>query len=41
MTLTQRRIVARSTISPSLAGFGFLANVAAQGVVVMARGDRP
>ena len=38
MTLTQRRIVARSTISPSLAGFGFLANVAAQGVVVMARG---
>jgi hypothetical protein len=38
MTLTQRRIVARSTISPSLAGLGFPAGVAAQGVAAMARG---
>ena len=38
MTLTQRRIIARSTISPSLAGLGFAAGVAVQGVVAMARG---
>ena len=38
MTLTQRRMIARSTISPSLAGLDFPANVAAQGVAAMARG---